>query len=353
MLHSVLSDDGWDYSFLSNSLDELDRLITFYRRAGFAFAKASELAEARRRSVCLTFDDGFADNWTLLHPFLAERKIPYTVFINKDFVEKSDQVRPFGDRRPGYLSIGELRRMHESGLCDLQSHSVTHTWYPTAGRVVDIFKPSDKGAYPWMLWNDQPQLKPHWLQADYSHLVGLPVFENDRSLRARRFVFDADKLAHFQGRVRADGLNAPAANELLTGEYPDIGHAETPAERDARYVAEIRDNAQFIQDVLGYHPNVMCWPGGAFNAVSEALAYRFHDCTTIKRSYGADRRFMHRLSPCNPYGRDRFPWQHFRLTLLGYTVRHAAGYLASRAKACGRLLPGGKARPDAVAEVST
>jgi len=352
MMHSVLSDDGWDYSFLSTSLDELDRLIAFYRRGGFDFVKARELAETRRRSVCLTFDDGFCDNWTLLHPFLAQRKIPYTVFVNRDFVEKTDTVREWADRTPGYLSIGELKRMHESGLCDLQSHSATHTWYPIAGRVVDVFKPGDKAKYPWMGWNDQPRLKPYWLQADYSHLVGLPVFENDRSLRARRFVFDADKLAHFQGQVQADRLDADAANELLVREYPDIGRAETPAERQARYVAEIRDNAEFIREVLGYHPSVMCWPGGAFNDESEALAQRFHDCTTIKRGYGADRRFMHRLSPSNPYGRDRFPWKHFRLTLLGYTVRHAAGYLAGRARACGGLLPGGKARSAAVAEVS-
>ena len=324
MLHSVLQGPQWDYSYLSYSPAELVALIGFYRRLGFEFVKASDFFAGDSRRVCLTFDDGFLDNWTLLHPLLAERGVPYTVFVCRDFVEPTSTVRPHGDRTPGYLSQGEIRRMHESGLADIQSHSVTHTWYPTAEAVVDVFSPAQKAKYPWLLWNAEPASKPQWLQADYSRLAGLPVFQNDRSLRARRFLFDDDKLAHFQRRVVADGLNAEQAELLRRREYGRLGRSETPAEQQARYEAEIAGNADFIDGLLGYRPSVMCWPGGAYNELSEAVAYRFHACTTLPRAYGRDERYMHRISPGNPYGRDRFPWKHPRLTWALYTLRHAS-----------------------------
>jgi len=327
MLHSVLDDVPWDYRYLSSPLGELDKLIKLCRCAGLQFIKARDYPQADHNCVCLTFDDGYLDNWTILHSFMEARRIPYTVFVNEHFVERSCQVRKPGERRPGYLSVGELIRMHESGLADIQSHSRTHTWYATSAKVIDIFQPAKKAEYPWLLWNSRPLEKHQWLEADYGELTGMPVFENDRSLRARRFVFDPDKLDHFTRRVRTGQLSAEDANKLLQAEYGDIGRRETPSEQEARYEAEIRDNAVFIEGALGYNPSVLCWPGGAYCALSKDIAYRFHSCTTIKRGYGRDARFMHRMSPSNPYGRDKFPWKHFRLTLLLYMFRYAAGSL--------------------------
>ena len=167
---------------------------------------------------------------------LEAMKVPYTVFVNKDFVERSDVVRPFGCVTPGYLSVGEIKRMHESGLVDIQSHSVTHTWYPTAPRVVDVFDRSHVAKYPWLLWNRNPGRKPFWLQENYREFQGMPVFENDRSLRARQYLFDEDRLAHFKRTVKERHLNSDGANALLMAEYRDMGRLESDVEQEAATV---------------------------------------------------------------------------------------------------------------------
>ena len=324
MLHSILDNVAWPYDMLVTYKHELKTLISFYKRLGFTFVKSCDLASCASRCVSLTFDDGYLDNWTLLHPWLEAERIPYTVFINRDFVEQSTVTRAFGDTRPGYLNIAEIKRMHESGIADIQSHSVTHTWYPTSPRIIDIFTPSKKSEYPWLLWNRCPATKPSWLHNDYRAVNGLPVFENDRSLRAHQFLFDVEMLRHFEKTVVDRQLNPDAANLLLMGEYKDIGRLETEAEQERRYEAEIRDNANFIRDILGYHPSILCWPGGAYNPLSEKVAYRTHAATTIKKGFGLESHHLHRLSPGNPYARDRFPWSNLTLTLSLYTARYCA-----------------------------
>ena len=43
MLHSILDDVAWPYDWLVTYKSELQTVITFYRRLGFTFVKASEL----------------------------------------------------------------------------------------------------------------------------------------------------------------------------------------------------------------------------------------------------------------------------------------------------------------------
>jgi peptidoglycan/xylan/chitin deacetylase (PgdA/CDA1 family) len=330
MLHSILDDVKWPYDSLVTYKTELKTLVSFYKRLGFTFVKSCDLASCGNRCVSLTFDDGYLDNWTLLHPLLEAEHIPYTVFINKDFVEESTVARAFGVTSPGYLNIAEIKRMHESGIADIQSHSVTHTWYPTSPRIIDVFTPNQKAQYPWMLWNRYPAAKPSWLHNDYRAVNGLPVFEHDRSLRAHQFLFDIEMLRHFEKKVADHQLNPDAANLLLISEYKNIGRLETKIEQEQRYEAEIRDNDNFINDILGYHPSILCWPGGAYNPLSIKVAHRFHATTTIKRGFGLESHHLHRLSPGNPYARDRFPWNNLTLTLGFYTARYCAQALHYR-----------------------
>jgi len=321
-MHTVLENQVWEQSFLITKIDELELLLRNLKRWGFSFAKASEFRENNKAVAYLTFDDGYLDNWTILFPYLNEHRIPFTIFVNKDFVEDSERVRDFGDRTPGYLSVGEIRRMHESGLVDIQSHTVSHTSVPISCRVENIFKKELKRDYPFIMWNRELACKPYWLHNSYVKYFGLPLFQSDRALRAIQYVFDNDALAHFEQSVKEKRLNTSAANKLLE-QYSNIGRYETYEERDRRYRDEISQNAHFIKAITGTYPNVLCWPGGAFNEHSESIAYQYHNITTIKRGYGNDKRYLHRISPINPYKRDTIPWCFQTLTLLFYTLRHA------------------------------
>lgn len=67
--------------------------------------------------IAITFDDGYADNLHVAAPFLAERGIPFTVFVVSDFVRR--QVA-------GFLSPDELKQLARLPGATIGAHSRSH-----------------------------------------------------------------------------------------------------------------------------------------------------------------------------------------------------------------------------------
>lgn len=81
-----------------------------------------------RPSVVLTFDDGFADVHECAFPLLAERELPFTLYLAAGLVDgrmawegstSSSQGAPA-------LTWDEVLTMHGSGLCTVANHTFTH-----------------------------------------------------------------------------------------------------------------------------------------------------------------------------------------------------------------------------------
>jgi hypothetical protein len=68
-------------------------------------------------SVAMTFDDGYADNLYVAAPLLAERNIPFTVFIATDFIQR---------RAKGFLTPNELKQLSMVPGATIGAHSHTH-----------------------------------------------------------------------------------------------------------------------------------------------------------------------------------------------------------------------------------
>lgn len=75
------------------------------------FAGAEPLPE---RSVVLTFDDGYDDNYRLAYPLLRQYGMTGTFFIITDLVDQ-----------PGYMTWDQLRDMQRHGM-SIESHTLTH-----------------------------------------------------------------------------------------------------------------------------------------------------------------------------------------------------------------------------------
>lgn len=82
--------------------------------------------ELPAKSVVLTFDDGYEDNYINAFPLLKKYGFTATIFVITDFVDM---------QRPGYVSWDQLAEMHAAGI-DVGSHSRDHA--DLAGRDVDF-----------------------------------------------------------------------------------------------------------------------------------------------------------------------------------------------------------------------
>lgn len=80
-----------------------------------------------RPTACITFDDGYAENCDRALPFLLERKIPCTYFVNSYFIK--EQVPFPHDIARGHRllpnTVSQLRTMAELGI-DIGAHTRTH-----------------------------------------------------------------------------------------------------------------------------------------------------------------------------------------------------------------------------------
>ncbi|OGX24947.1 MAG: hypothetical protein A2787_01165 [Omnitrophica WOR_2 bacterium RIFCSPHIGHO2_01_FULL_48_9] len=72
-----------------------------------------------RRTVVITFDDGFLDNYTQAFPILKEYRYPAAMFVIAKYIGKKEHVR-----------WNQVVEMVQSGLITIGSHSYTHAYLP-------------------------------------------------------------------------------------------------------------------------------------------------------------------------------------------------------------------------------
>jgi peptidoglycan/xylan/chitin deacetylase (PgdA/CDA1 family) len=71
-------------------------------------------AQVPEKSLVITFDDGWADNYTNVLPILKEYGLRATIFVITGFIGRSN-----------YMDWQQLREMSEAGI-SIQSHTVSH-----------------------------------------------------------------------------------------------------------------------------------------------------------------------------------------------------------------------------------
>jgi len=138
MYHSV--DEKAQETKLSVSPANFERQMKFLSEREYNVVTLQELVETIEkgrgfpaRTVAITFDDGYENNYTCAFPVIRKYNIPVTIFVIMDKVG-----------REGYLSWRQIREMTESGLVSIGSHTFNHAYLPGVsdkGRLrIEIFK---------------------------------------------------------------------------------------------------------------------------------------------------------------------------------------------------------------------
>lgn len=118
LMYHAVGDDLWGIPELFMSPAKLREQLEYLTENGYDPIFFSDLShlEDYGKPILLTFDDGYDDNYTELFPLLQEYNVKATVFVITGLVGEEH-----------YLTEEQIREMADSGLVELQSHTVDHT----------------------------------------------------------------------------------------------------------------------------------------------------------------------------------------------------------------------------------
>ncbi|MCI8483245.1 MAG: polysaccharide deacetylase family protein [Lachnospiraceae bacterium] len=112
MFHDIVEDEKQQDEY-SVTRKEFANYIASLVHSGWNFSGSPPTV--RKKSIQLTFDDGFSSVYHTAYPILKKHGIPFTVFITVDYIGTD-----------GYMTWENITELCNSGLCRIGSHTLSH-----------------------------------------------------------------------------------------------------------------------------------------------------------------------------------------------------------------------------------
>lgn len=324
--HRVAPGEKLDPALFAAHLDLL-------ARSGLPGLTPADLNGAQRGWM-LTFDDGFAEAWTLLAPLLAARGLRCVVFAIPSRAGEGEP-RPQGAQafdgsgadaqaaaaaapgpHPAFLRWSELAALEASGVATVQSHS----WSHAAGWVEDAVVGFNLGVAHWSL-----------AQATGGDTrLGIPLYRRGSALAHRLYRDDPERREQCARWLEERGgatYLAERGARAVTRELRAVADArrwrgawESEGEREARTLEEIARARQALEGRLGGARDELALPWGEHDGLTLDCARR----AGVRRVYTLLRRpnpagrigwLVHRFEPRARDAR----WLASRLRIYGST----------------------------------
>ncbi len=115
----------------------LEQTINEYQQQGYRFVSIDEAVEILQKThlspftfhlspfICLTFDDGYHDNYTTALPLLKSLNVPFAVYITTGFIDNRLPMWWYPNQQHG-LSFNELVALDREPLCTIGAHTFCH-----------------------------------------------------------------------------------------------------------------------------------------------------------------------------------------------------------------------------------
>ena len=118
LMYHAVADDPWGWEGLFMTPEEMRSHLRWLLDNGYDPIFFSDLAHIDDYDlpVIITFDDGYNDNYSELLPILQEFQAKATVFV----------IAANVDYNPNFMTSEQVKALADSGLVDIQSHTVNH-----------------------------------------------------------------------------------------------------------------------------------------------------------------------------------------------------------------------------------
>jgi len=101
------------------STKAIESQIEYLIKNGYTFLWQNEYNKFNKKTVIISIDDGWMDNYSLMFPIIQKYRIKVTInlTVQKTLVDKPTE---------SYFSLKEISTMLNSGLVSFESHSMSH-----------------------------------------------------------------------------------------------------------------------------------------------------------------------------------------------------------------------------------
>ena len=132
MLHRVVEHRSEDTNReLEVTPQYLEQTIEKYRYQGCRFVSIEEACNIINAGkhpcqpfVCLTFDDGYRDNFDLAYPLLKKLDIPFVVYVTTGFADDTASMWWYGKTEA--MNWEQIKALDNDPLCTIGAHTVSH-----------------------------------------------------------------------------------------------------------------------------------------------------------------------------------------------------------------------------------
>ncbi len=132
MLHRVveLRSDGENRE-LEITPEFLKRTIETYRKQGHRFVSIDEACDiiskghTKHQFVCLTFDDGYQDNYDIAYPILKQQEVPFVIYVTTGFIDNRLPMWWYPGEQLG-INTKSLKTLDADPLCTIGAHTISH-----------------------------------------------------------------------------------------------------------------------------------------------------------------------------------------------------------------------------------
>jgi ribosomal protein L31 len=266
------------FVFHAVSSKDLEEKLQHLATNGYRTVIADALADcienktkASSKTVVLTFDDGDESLWSIAYPLLKKYGFVGVAFIVPRWLRdapehESSKEEEFNQR---FVSWQQASAMHQSGVIDFQSHSLSHNMIFTSNTIKDFVNPSLLGSS-----YDRIPVPADGEDSAGSNVLplGMPIYTvAPRFAGGRRYCDDVGMrnacIAYAQERGGASFFEKPFWRKELAGEatrYESTNGLkdgyESDEERDQAILHELVGSKEIIEKRLRKSVRHLCHP---------------------------------------------------------------------------------------------